>query len=526
MPKRALVIGWDGADWKVLRPMLEAGELPNLAALMERGAHGDCLSTVPSHSWTAWPSFMTGLNPAGHGVFDILEHKPGVSRRLPVSYRSIKAPTIFDDMTAAGKTTIAANVPLTWPAPEIKGRVIAGGVLPASRAYTYPDDLRHTLDERAPWPINGMSWTTFRHRPEPFLEEAAAITSRRQAAFEWLLDDTPWDLAVLVYVATDRIQHCLMRYVSPEHPEYESLRDTPVGRKVRALYQQLDDGLAPLLERTDEDDLVIFMSDHGHQPCTRTCTMDRILEEHGWLSFSRTAFAFNLIRWGPGRRIARRVYDRLKLHGRVSIPASPIDWSKTRAYTSVVSTGEGISLNLAGREPNGIVAPSDYDAAREDLFAVLSEWRDPATGKAPIGKIYRREEVMSGRYLNEAPDLLLVPAPSYSLAHARSGIEPADWLSGDHRLEGVVVATGPEVTPGPLEENARLIDLGPTLLAALGVESAVPRDGRVLEALAGSESRLAVKARAAAADSRDDAGLSRGEEDEIEEHLRGLGYVE
>ena len=72
MPKRVLIIGWDGVDWKILQPMLDAGELPNLAALIERGAYGDCLSTVPSHSWCAWPSFMTGLNPAGHVVFDIL----------------------------------------------------------------------------------------------------------------------------------------------------------------------------------------------------------------------------------------------------------------------------------------------------------------------------------------------------------------------------------------------------------------------------------------------------------------------
>src|ERR687895_1722745 len=103
MPERVLIIGWDGVDWKILQPLLDAGELPNLAALIERGAHGDCLSTVPSHSWCAWPSFMTGLNPAGHGVFDILEHRPGATRRLPVTFDSIKARTIFDDLTAADK---------------------------------------------------------------------------------------------------------------------------------------------------------------------------------------------------------------------------------------------------------------------------------------------------------------------------------------------------------------------------------------------------------------------------------------
>ncbi|MBA2311298.1 MAG: hypothetical protein H0V97_00675, partial [Actinobacteria bacterium] len=134
-----------------------------------------------------------------------------------------------------------------------------------------------------------------------------------------------------------------------------------------------------------------------------------------------------------------------------------------------------------------------------------------------------------GRWLDIAPDLLLVPAPFYSLTHAKGMVEEADWLSGDHRIEGVVIATGPEVTPGPLSETADLIDLGPTSMAALGVPSAVPRDGKVLRALAGEAVALRVEpesAAAAAATASGDAGLSSTEEDEIEDHLRGLGYVE
>ncbi|HYI43939.1 MAG TPA: alkaline phosphatase family protein [Actinomycetota bacterium] len=526
MPERVLIIGWDGADWKVLRPMLDAGELPNLAALIERGAHGDCLSSVPSHSWCAWPSFMTGLNPAGHGVFDILEHKPGVTKRLPVTYKSIKARTIFDDFSAADKTTLALNIPLTFPTPDIKGKVIGGGVLPAARSYTQPTELQQELDEKAPFPINGMSWTTFRGRPEAFLEEAAAITEKRQKAFEYLLDTTDWDFGVLVYVSTDRIQHCLMEYISPDHPKYEELKDSPVAKQTRAVYQQLDDGLAKLLERTTEKDLVIFMSDHGHQPCTRCCTMDRVLEQMGYAQFSKGSFVTNLIRWGPGRRIARRIYDVLKLHGRVALPATPLDWTKSRAYTSVSSTGEGVSINLKGREPQGTVDPKDYDSLRKELFEKLSAFRDPVTGKAPIRKIYYKEEVLSGKFLDTAPDLLLVPAPFYSLTHAKGVVEDADWLSGDHRLEGVVVAVGPEVTPGPIKETAELIDLGPTCLAALGVPSGIPRDGKVLSSLVG-DIQLQVSDAGLAQDSHDaDGGLTSDEEGEIEEHLRGLGYVE
>jgi hypothetical protein len=107
-------------------------------------------------------------------------------------------------------------------------------------------------------------------------------------------------------------------------------------------------------------------------------------------------------------------------------------------------------------------------------------------------------------------------------------VEPADWLSGDHRLEGVVVATGPEVTPGPLKETARLVDLLPTALATLGVPSAIPRDGQALPSLVGSEATLEVTA-ADDGHGRDrdvETGLTSDEEGEIEEQLRGLGYVE
>jgi predicted AlkP superfamily phosphohydrolase/phosphomutase len=470
---------------------------------------------------------MTGLNPAGHGVFDILEHKPGASKRLPVTYKSIKARTVFDDFTAADKASLAVNIPLTFPTPKIKGKVIGGGVLPASRSYTHPVELQQELDATAPFPVNGMSWTTFRNRPEAFLDEAAAITAKRQKAFEYLLDTTDWDFGVLVYVSTDRIQHCLMEYISPDHPDYAELKETPVAKQTRAVYQQLDEGLAKLLERTNDDDLVIFMSDHGHQACTRAVTMDRVLQHLGYLEFGRGSFAFNLVRWGPGRRIARRIYDLLKLHGRISIPASPIEWSKTRAYTSVVSTGEGVSVNLKGREPGGTVDPADYENVRDEIADALESFRDPDTGTNPIGKIYRKEEVLSGKFMDVAPDLLLVPAPYYSLTHAKGMVEPADWLSGDHRLEGVIVATGPEVSPGPLAEEARLIDLGPTALAALGVPSGVPRDGHVLQSLVGPGVTLEVhEGTDGAGGAVDDSGLTSDEEGEIEDHLRGLGYVE
>jgi predicted AlkP superfamily phosphohydrolase/phosphomutase len=113
MADRVLVVGWDGADWEVLDPLLAAGELPTVASLVDRGRRGVSRSSSPSHSWAAWPTFLTGRDPAGHGVFDVLEYRPGAMRRLPVSFRSILAPTWPERLSEAGKTTLLVNVPLT-----------------------------------------------------------------------------------------------------------------------------------------------------------------------------------------------------------------------------------------------------------------------------------------------------------------------------------------------------------------------------------------------------------------------------
>ena len=98
---RVILIAWDGADWRILDPLLERGDLPNLQALIDRGQKSVLKSTVPTHSWAAWPSFLTGVDPADHGVYDILETVPGTHKAYPVTYKSIKERTFLADLTAA-----------------------------------------------------------------------------------------------------------------------------------------------------------------------------------------------------------------------------------------------------------------------------------------------------------------------------------------------------------------------------------------------------------------------------------------
>ncbi len=524
---RVLLIGWDGADWRILDPMLEAGLLPNLASLIGRGARGVLRSTVPNHSWAAWPSFLTGVEPSNHGVYDIFEKEIGRRKSLPVTYRSIKHKTMLADLTAARATTVMTNLPLTFPPPRIEGKLVAGGVLPKWRPFTHPESLAEDLERAgAPFPINGMSWTTFRNRPEPLIEEAVDLTKARTKANLRLLDDTDWRFASLIYVATDRLQHCLDKYVAPDHPDYATLSKERLAEKLRDVYRLLDDALGQILERAAPDDLVLFISDHGFQSCTRALHMDRLLEHLGFLKFAASKAVFGPMQWGPMRTVARKAYDMLGLHGRVSLPQS-VNWQKTQAYTSVRSTGEGVSINLAGREPDGIVDPADYEAVRDKIMDALAAFVDPGTGQKPARRVLRREDVFTGTHAETAPDILLEPAPMYSLTHAKDFVEDADWLSGDHRPEGVIAAAGPRVGPDAFAEPALLVDMAPTILAALGVPASVKHDGRVLSSVVGDEASVGTAATEGEQEGpADDSGLDADEALEVEEHLRGLGYLE
>jgi predicted AlkP superfamily phosphohydrolase/phosphomutase len=319
------------------------------------------------------------------------------------------------------------------------------------------------------------------------------------------MDSNEWDVACAVFVSPDRIQHCLLEYVHPGHPDHARAAASPVAERVRDVYRLLDRELGTLVERTDESDTVVVMSDHGHQPCTRALNMNRVLEHLGYLHQGRGSALVSLLAWGRVRSIARVAYDKLGLHGKVAVPTAPIDWERTRAYTSVVSTGEGVSLALRGREPEGTVAPEDYERARAELAAALEGFTDPATGRHPILRAVPREQALEGAYLDRAPDLLLEAAPLYSLTHARQMVEQADWLSGDHRPEGVYVAAGPGAGPANGAEIS-LTDFAALISRAAGVEpdagwSAAPEEEPV-------------------------AVFSDEEQREVEERLRGLGYLE
>jgi predicted AlkP superfamily phosphohydrolase/phosphomutase len=72
-----IILGFDGADPDRARELMEAGKLPNLAALAQEGTFGDLATTNPAESPVSWASFATGKGPGHHGIFDFLRRTPG-----------------------------------------------------------------------------------------------------------------------------------------------------------------------------------------------------------------------------------------------------------------------------------------------------------------------------------------------------------------------------------------------------------------------------------------------------------------
>jgi predicted AlkP superfamily phosphohydrolase/phosphomutase len=517
--ERLLIIGWDGADWQILDDLIRRGCLPNLSAMLAEGARGNLESTIPSHSWAAWSTFMTGLNPGGHGVYDFVERHPtDPGKRIPVSSRSIKAATFFERLSEAGRELRVANVPVTFPPIPLNGRMISGVAVPPGARFVYPDEWAKHLERSAPWPINGMEWLRSKDDPIGLVNEARWFIERRTVSFEALLDGD-WDVAVCVYVSTDRLQHAFGAQLLPSHPDYPQQSESALAAAVRAAYTSLDQQIPRLRAAAGPHATTMLMSDHGFRPINRVADLNLILADLDFASRSKTAGATTALRKSSQWRSMTKSRVGRMLKRRMRVP-STLDWSKSVAYRS--AGDGGISINLAGREPGGTVARADYERVREDVREGLLGWTDEA-GIAPIKTVWRREELYSGPHFDLAPDLVLEPNDMWTFSSMKTITADTEWPTGEHRRSGVVVSCGGRTVPGDLGDSD-IADIAATALAFCGVPSA-NLDGRVIDEIAGS-STARQPAQVDAVERGGGDELTEDQQEHIAQHLRDLGYIE
>ncbi len=201
-----IVIGLDGADWRIIDPLLEQGALPNLQRLIDTGCRGELASTFPPHTPCAWSTIFTGVNPGKHGIFTFHSIIPGTYTWRLTRSSDRKARALWEIANAAGLTVGAVNIPMTWPAEQVDGYMISGmiGAPAVTPTAFWPRALAE--DVRRLVPDLSME-VVARHAGHYAIDEMKATMDRRLALVRELLTTRPTDIFLAVITYTDAVQH-------------------------------------------------------------------------------------------------------------------------------------------------------------------------------------------------------------------------------------------------------------------------------------------------------------------------------
>lgn len=536
---KLLIIGFDGATFNLIRPWAEAGHLPNLARLMQTGVYRELRSTLPPVTSPAWPTFMTGCNPGKHGVFDFIQ--PMGSHFKLVNATSIKLPTIWQRLSRLGYRVGVMNVPVTYPPHEVNGFLITCLLSPPNSRISYPADLISRYEvELGPYQILPQ----VQYKPGNEAEFIAEIYRVLHLRGKWalaLMRQEPWDVLMFHFLALDIMKHALWRFMDPSHPRYEP---GPYEHAIRDGYAIVDSYIGQLLDQLPADGNVLVMSDHGFGPLHNIVNLNVYLLQKGLLKLKQDAWtqlkafafrhgitpsgAFHLAANLGMQNLAARV-SKEQRNNIVSrfLSFDSVDWSRTVAY-SMGHVGQ-VYLNLAGREPHGTVRPEEYEQTRQQVAEVLQELKDDH-GRSLITRIYTRDDAYHGPYAASGADLHLVIDDYKMIAFplfATEGKVLTQQIRGDsgcHRSEGIFLGYGPRVQAAGELPQANILDLAPTIMHMLGAP--VPRimDGRVLQDIL-IDPGLVTYSDDAEMDAASAPGFSATEEAQVEERLRGLGYL-
>lgn len=285
-PRRVLLVGWDAADWQMINPLIQRGEMPTLASMMQRGAWGNLASMQPMLSPMLWNSIATGKRPDQHGICGFTEPDPDSGGVRPVASTSRRCKALWNILTQCDMRSVVVGWYASHPAEPISGAMVSnqfdqlvvrdGELVPAPAHSVHPPGLAAEMEE-------------FRVRPDeidasavlPFIPDAQRLMSiegnrigplRRMiaqtatihAAATRLLAGDDWDLGAVYYEGIDRFGHEFMEFHPPKmdavsQEDFEAYQACMVG-----IYRFHDMMLQALLGLVGDDTAVVLLSDHGY----------------------------------------------------------------------------------------------------------------------------------------------------------------------------------------------------------------------------------------------------------------------
>jgi predicted AlkP superfamily phosphohydrolase/phosphomutase len=424
--------------------------MPCCRALAARGLWGPLRSTLPPITVPAWTSMVSGRDPGELGLYGFRNRVAGSYDLRVATSRDVEVKRVWDRIGDGGRRVSALFVPLTSPPSPVRGTMASCFLTPPGAPWTFPASLAESLErEHGPYRADVHD---FRSEDRArILDDIYAMGGQHFAIAKTVWDTAAPDFLMMVEMGPDRFHHAFWADIDPTH-----WRHDPAGPFVDAgtrYYAFLDAQIGELLGTLGNDTTVMIVSDHGARAMDGGVRLNEWLRRHGWLVTEGAPAA------GTGVDPAR------------------IDWSRTRAWAAGGYYGR-IFLNVAGREPEGIVDPTDYERVRTELADALRSDLARVDGVEVGAEAVRPEEAYR-QVRGLAPDLLVFLGDLRFRAIGTFGSPDAPLFTRDndtgpdgcnHDWEGIFLLAGPNTPAAGRLEGLELYDVHATALALMGIE--------------------------------------------------------
>ena len=282
LPRRVLLVGWDAADWQMIRPLMARGLMPTTARFLERAASGNLATTRPILSPILWNTIATGRRPDAHGILGFTEPVPDGPGVRPVASTSRRCKALWNILTQCGLRSNVVGWYASHPAEPIAGVMVsnqaeAGGAdKPMPPGAVHPPHMAEALAACRVHPSELDATAIL-----PFVPQAAQLmqqqdnrlgklavllaqTASVHAMATHLLAQSDWDFTAVYYDGIDRFGHEFMEFHPPKMAAVSQEDFDAYHLCMEGIYRFHDMMLDALLQLAGPETAVVVMSDHGY----------------------------------------------------------------------------------------------------------------------------------------------------------------------------------------------------------------------------------------------------------------------
>ena len=295
---------------------------------------------------------------------------------------------------------------------------------------------------------------------DQFLQQATSVMEERGVQFRHALANFNSGCLFFYFGETDLVQHMFWRDRDPEHPAYDAQQSEKYGTVVEDVYVSADRLVGEALDALKEDDTLIILSDHGFTTFRRGFNLNTWLLENGFVGLI-----------DPSKQSKQELFMN-------------VAWQKTKAYGLGMN---GLYVNLAGREKNGVVRDRDKRSLLSEIAEKLLEVQD-GDGSQIVKSVHHVEDLYPGADPRIAPDLIIGYNESFRASwETVLGQMPRELVvDNDERWSGTHLISA-ELIPGVFlsnrkvaTENGSVSDIAPTILSEFGISTPATMSGRSL----------------------------------------------